>query len=538
MVLAVVSIILSLALVMTSYLACITFKSCQSAKRYYFVICLVTVLVHIFGYLLQITATSVGAALIGAKVMYIGNAFMPVTFLLFVMDYYGTRLRRSTYLILRTVLVTCAAAISALILTADRHSLMFVNYYFDVSTPLRGLRFTPGVLLGSLYLLACVSVGTTVAVLIRRMLTRGSWHRRTMLFLILSAVVPLVADGVFTYTSIIVNPDGNILNFMPFMLVFIDVIFYYTVVRHSLFDFVPVAYSSVLDSIDYAFIILDPMYSCAAVNAAGQRLFSDIAACRDGVSVTTCEGWPEALSDLSQIDRSQDTLFTREENDKLHHYSATVDTIREHGKLLGYTIVIKDITSRQELLVQLEHAAYTDALTGIYNRRHFLELANKEFDKSKRFGSTCFAMVFDLDYFKKVNDTYGHAAGDEVLRSVSARVRNTVRTYDLFARYGGEEFVILLPSTSETTISVAETLAERIRVNVSRAPCIWEGYSIPVTVSIGIADGKDSTTLYDLLRNADEAMYTAKQAGRNRSCVYIKPDDEPHPKPTVSAVKA
>ncbi len=160
--------------------------------------------------------------------------------------------------------------------------------------------------------------------------------------------------------------------------------------------------------------------------------------------------------------------------------------------------------------------ATTDPLTGVFNRRTFEELAEREIARARRSGGDLSLLMIDLDHFKRINDRYGHPAGDAVLRRFVALVRNCLRKEDLLVRYGGEEFCVLLPATAGAN---ALALAERIRALVADTPLAVEGKAISITVSIGIAThgGKADAPIDDLLRRADHAMYRAKNEGRNRT---------------------
>jgi diguanylate cyclase (GGDEF)-like protein len=157
--------------------------------------------------------------------------------------------------------------------------------------------------------------------------------------------------------------------------------------------------------------------------------------------------------------------------------------------------------------------ATTDPLTGVFNRRTFIELAEQELARARRTDTALSLMMLDLDHFKRVNDTYGHLVGDEVLVAFTKLVRECVRRSDLVVRYGGEEFCVLLPATP---LAAATALAERIR-NATAATTLT---TLPfrVTVSIGLTTytGGAHTVLGDLLGRADEALYRAKDEGRNR----------------------
>ena len=167
------------------------------------------------------------------------------------------------------------------------------------------------------------------------------------------------------------------------------------------------------------------------------------------------------------------------------------------------------------LFDEVQRLAAIDGLTGTYNRRHFMELAATQVASAQRFGQPLAAVMLDVDHFKRVNDSHGHAIGDQVLRVVADRCRSALRSIDLLGRYGGEEFVILLPGTGRH--GAAETLAERIRRFVSEDPIPTDAGPVTVTISLGVAElGQGATDLASLLRRADSALYEAKQAGRNR----------------------
>jgi two-component system, cell cycle response regulator len=161
-------------------------------------------------------------------------------------------------------------------------------------------------------------------------------------------------------------------------------------------------------------------------------------------------------------------------------------------------------------------SASRDALTQAYNKRFFLERLNSEFAFSIRHRSHLSLVMFDLDHFKRINDTYGHLGGDFVLATLAKHVQATVRSEDVFARYGGEEFVIV---SRGVDLSSTVMLAERIRLLTERTSFDYEGRSIAVTISLGVAamPHDEIKTAEDLIARADRALYEAKRAGRNRT---------------------
>lgn len=163
---------------------------------------------------------------------------------------------------------------------------------------------------------------------------------------------------------------------------------------------------------------------------------------------------------------------------------------------------------------ELYNMARTDPLTGCFNRRALMEAANNEFARARRYKSPLTIAMFDIDRFKTVNDTYGHAAGDEVIKTIAATTTESIRTIDIFGRTGGEEFVIVLP---DTDMIGAAIVAEKLRSAVEKSTTDAGGQSIAVTISIGIGIVlPDDENASKALSRADQAMYRAKQTGRNR----------------------
>ncbi len=163
---------------------------------------------------------------------------------------------------------------------------------------------------------------------------------------------------------------------------------------------------------------------------------------------------------------------------------------------------------------RLEQLATIDSLTGLYNRRHIFELAEHEFQRARRYNRPLSALMFDIDDFKLVNDSYGHGIGDQVLRAVAARCQGNVRIIDLVGRYGGDEFLVLL---LENGLPEGRNVAERLRQCIANTPVITDQRVLNVTISLGAATLTASCPgLNALLDNADAALYAAKKAGKNR----------------------
>jgi len=172
------------------------------------------------------------------------------------------------------------------------------------------------------------------------------------------------------------------------------------------------------------------------------------------------------------------------------------------------------------LFQQVQHLAITDPLTTLYNRRYFFDAARREMERARRYQRPMGMVMLDIDHFKRVNDTYGHLAGDRVLVAVAARGLEKLRTADIAARYGGEEFVFLLP---EIDLESAGQVAERLRVVIMEQPIDIGDRKISISVSLGVAElDEDCVDMQALVRRADIALYAAKDSGRGRVTFWTK----------------
>jgi two-component system, cell cycle response regulator len=207
-------------------------------------------------------------------------------------------------------------------------------------------------------------------------------------------------------------------------------------------------------------------------------------------------------------------------NDKKKPPGEETYLVKEDMIKLGNTILKYLPAGELEILFYgtLGAAAHTDALTRIYNKGYLLEALDAEFKRAKALHTEFSMLMFDLDHFKKVNDNYGHDAGDYVLKEFANLVRTSfLRPKDVFARYGGEEFVILLGNTNA---HAAADIAEKIRSAIQTHAFVYEGKRLPVTTSLGVAELRsDVESAITLLKLADKALYAAKTGGRNKVVV-------------------
>jgi diguanylate cyclase (GGDEF)-like protein/PAS domain S-box-containing protein len=184
------------------------------------------------------------------------------------------------------------------------------------------------------------------------------------------------------------------------------------------------------------------------------------------------------------------------------------------GRADGVIGVMLDITDRKHMEAELRRFATTDALTGVFNRRHFLDCATIEVERSRRHHRTLSVMMLDIDHFKRINDTYGHPVGDEAIRGMARACLEIIRTEDLLGRLGGEEFAVLLPETGR---EAAMAVAERLRQGIATVRILTDKGEVSFTASIGVTELLPSDNSAELLLSrADLGLYDAKHGGRNR----------------------
>jgi diguanylate cyclase (GGDEF)-like protein len=501
-------LILAAALAATLYFVLYVLYRCRSDKKTYLLLTLISAAVLILGHFLELSSDTADEAFTAVKVLYVGVAFVSTFTLFFASDFCEIKLH--TYAV-KIPMVIISFLIIASLWTTKTHHLSYESYWLHAGTR-RYFDFIPGPLYPFYTLYENICILIAAGMIIARICT---WKQlRLQLSMLLLVVLFPLLGGFLYFVTVIMLDNMFHFYFVAYAIGLSNIFLFFGIIRYDMLDIIPRGATKALDSVKEAYVLVDSGMHYLDSNPSAHHLFPGLDNFKKMMPLSQLENWPAELSGLSTEVENRTIQFSMAGEHNTSYYSASSNAILSpKGKKIGWFILILNTTDTVTVMKNLEEAAYTDPLTGLYNRRYFMELAVKRFDQAKRLNQSCFVMMFDLDFFKKVNDTYGHPAGDLILQTVSARIRNTLRSYDVLARYGGEEFILFL---TDISADCAFALAERIRANIGKPPYYFEDREITITISIGLAENTHTETLDRLLENADKALYRAKAEGRNR----------------------
>ena len=503
----IISGILVLALLASTYIFILTAKQHDSIKRTYFLLLIACVWLYVMGYLFEINSTADDASFLTHMVMYTGACFVAPLFLLFVLDYTNHKIKGWWVFIL----IGLSTANFLFAITSQYHGLYYVSYWAELSTLMNHFSFEPGPLYMPLHLVHYISVAIAVIVLIINYIRAGVHMKHQAPLLLIAGIIPVVSNVLFALRLNLFQG----LNLTPLSMVLSIYLFYICITRFNLFSLIPTASKLAIQSMKDIYMILDHNKYVLDANPAAVEIFPELENNLGNLAVDSISGWPGALSQA--LDDSHTLHHNIEfpiDDENKHHFRAGITPVFDKENLLGWLVLLHNVTDTVNLMNKLEQQATTDVLTGIHNRLYFMEHAVMTLIECKRKKEGVAVLLFDIDNFKSVNDTYGHSAGDAVLRNAVKRISDLLRPYDLFARYGGEEFILVL---SDTDAERAHDVAERIRKAMEEHVTIYESAKISRTISTGVAISNDgSAELQEMIDTADNALYRAKENGKNR----------------------
>ncbi|MFD0587359.1 histidine kinase N-terminal 7TM domain-containing protein [Paenibacillus sp. GCM10027627] len=481
--------------------------------------------IYIFGAALEKSADSLQEAMLWIKVEYWGMPFLPPLSLLLIMYFLGMdryltrRLRISLFVI---PLVT-----ALLVSTSELHS-----FYYRSVTVSEGTSFLrvhldagPWYIIQGGYTFGCMAMAFIL--LLAHWKRMKSSYRLQHMTMMIGLLLPLIGD--FAYLSNM-TPEG--IDPIPIIMAVTSALYMWALASKGMLNVAPIARDYLFESMGDGVVVLDRDNRLVDYNPAAAVVIPELSPNAIGMSIeplwkkhteavlvepiASVEGEESGGADSRSLQAEVEWKI----NGQTFHYQIRASTVRKRiGHDIGKLMVWIDITERVRLQEQLRKQAYYDGLTGIYNRTHFMQLNESLLASAAANGEPFSILLFDIDYFKRVNDDYGHDAGDQALNHVVDICRSVLRPDDVLARYGGEEFVLAMPGLNREQ---AVGAAERLRAAIASGSLRLPGAELIVTASFGLAfaDFASESVVHNgvqgLIKAADLALYEAKAGGRNR----------------------
>lgn len=507
------------ALVLAALLA-VAWSNRRDPVARWFAATLVTLIIWAVGYVFEILSVELGSKILFANLQFLGVATVSVCWWEMIRRYLGLKSVPKVV----TALLWLIPVATVVIAFINPAGLFRGAPHIDVGAapfPVLHADYGPWytwVLLPEVGLLNAA----VLTLLGRAMFRAHPFYRRQYALLFLSLVLPLIGTVLYVFDL----PPWSDYNLTVAIAGLSGLLLAVGLFRWRLFDIVPLARDLVVEDLADGVIVADGAGRIVDLNLSAERLTGLE---RRGVIGRPVEkvlvAHPVLVELLGAPDTGPSRMVSHREmvtklDDINRYYSLSSSPVTtRHGDSLGRAVVLHEVTERVELFEQARDLANKDDLTGLANRRHFFDLTTKEFERARRYDCPVSFMLLDVDHFKQVNDTFGHRAGDLVLRELATVCRRTLRSTDVMGRFGGEEFAVLLP---QTELGEAMMVADRLReaVGSMRVGARTYGDGITVTFSMGLTQFENGPsaapdTLDTVLERADKALYQAKNLGRD-----------------------
>lgn len=478
----------------------------------YFILYTGAISIYCFASALGLVSTTIDQIKFWTTIQYVGMPFSPPLGLMFIMYYLGIKVTKKKCIALLII------PFVTLIMVAT-NNLHHLHYRVIQIDPILGAPYVYQEI-GIWYMIHGVFIFTCMFVafllLISRWKETAKPYRPQLIALMCGQLVPMVTAFLYLIGA---TPPG--IDPVPIILWLSSLLYLWSISSSRLFTIMPIAKDTIFNSINDGAIVLDESHRLIEFNQACKRMFPQLDKSMLGLHFDKV--WLELSGEIFPF-KLENTVTNSQElqlatNNSMRTYQIRSTPLEQAKNRKGLLLIFTDITEIKRLQVKLEHQAYYDELTQIYNRRAFLYQGEQDFNAAKKVSLPFTIILMDIDYFKKVNDTYGHHVGDQLLIHVVKVCQTQLKEGQFFARYGGEEFVLALKGY---TASDGEALGNLLRRTLENQPLITTEEVISVTLSFGVAEAMKEVeeTLSQLLNKADKALYSAKQEGRNRVHVY------------------
>ncbi|WP_366289260.1 histidine kinase N-terminal 7TM domain-containing protein [Paenibacillus sp. AN1007] len=502
------SAVLNLFLCMYTY-----FRRAHFPNASIFILYTASLSVYTFGYAIGLASNTLEQMKFWNIVQYIGMPVSAPLGLILMIRYTGRKLSKW----LTSALFIIPSITVLLVTTNDWHHLYYKRVWLreDSTIPVMAMDIGQWYVVHGAFTFSCLLCAGLI--LIAQWRHTKKMYRRQLLTLIVSQIIPMVAAFVYL---IGVTPLG--LDPVPVLMCVTSSMYIWAILSSRLLTIVPIAKESIFESMREGVIVLDSSYRLVDFNKSLRLMLPEIETTMIGQPLNDI--WLKLAGETFPVEYGreglQTDLYWQLDGETVCYQVRTSYVFNHNAEVVGILIMVIDITEQRFLQEQLKQLAYFDGLTKIYNRTQFLNKGRELLQEAQLSLKPISFILFDIDHFKRINDTYGHDAGDQALIHVVSVCNRYLSSDMLFARYGGEEFVIALPNM---TLVEAHGLAEQLRIALLHQPLDLQNESITLTSSFGVAQcSHESDTLESLLHNADHALYESKRDGRNAVRVHAE----------------
>ncbi|WP_226669544.1 histidine kinase N-terminal 7TM domain-containing protein [Metabacillus litoralis] len=464
--------------------------------------------IYTFGHAFELSSQSLEMIVLWTYFQYVGLPYIAPLSLILVIQYIG----KDRYLTTRNrmMIFFIPFITTMLVLTNHLHHQFYQTVYLrDDVTPMIDFVIGPWYIVHGSYTFASLLAGGILLLHYWKQTKAAYWKQ--IFVLLLGLYLPMISSFLYLlgYTPYGMDPVPIVMSVTSFLYI-------WAFLSTNILELAPIARGLIFDSMRDGVLVLDPNLRIVDFNDAAKRIIGNKLN-DQAIGKNIHSLWKEnELNDF--LFPSIEHLNNKEEFELewtgLHSYYQIRSTPvkKKKGFIVGSTIVIADITEQKLLYQKLELLAYTDGLTGILNRKTFIERSESIIKQMYEKGHSTSIIIFDIDHFKAINDQHGHRMGDEAICHVVSICKTFLQPNDLFGRYGGEEFVLCLPST---TLNEASEYAEAIRRSIENTPFEVENKKISITASFGVTQASEAIMMEEILSYADKALYKSKHNGRN-----------------------
>ena len=467
------------------------------------------VVIYIFGYMIELHSNDLNNALFWNGIQYIAIPVISTLWLIVVLLYIGIIKKADSWIVLSLFIIPAITYV--LRLTNGFHFLYYTGYNFNIYGEFGVLELGKGSWYYVQQIYGCIE--TFLVILIFLIYSYKVSNAERFRYRLLSLVSAAASISIL---MLLIDPKDLGLDYTAILFPIPLFVVSYLIAKQDFFEISSTARKQIFNQSNEAMIILNDKNRIIDFNIKAIEFFRD-----NGIKLTN--------TDLNLLSDDNGDLINALYSDKVEIYSdISMGKHRyweinsnmiyaKNGKKHGIIKSIRDITAEYKEKKHLEKIAKVDELTQLFNRREFNDYATKLIGSANENNTPLIMLMFDIDHFKRVNDTFGHQIGDMLLETIAREARNSFRNDDLISRIGGDEFAIILTGVSEEKVI---TRAEEYRNKIADMCIIPDHPNYKITVSFGMAEYKPKMSLYELISNADKALYEAKELGRNKLIKY------------------